>query len=61
MLIACRSGQALPLILSPLHRCYGNLSRMTRTSMYASSLTTLTINKGTCYAVFAYDIGWSIN
>jgi hypothetical protein len=28
--------------------------------MYASS-TSLTINKGTCYAVFAYDIGWSIN
>ena len=29
--------------------------------MHASSLTSLTINKGTCYAVFAYDIGWSIN
>jgi len=29
--------------------------------MYASSITSLTINKGTCYAVFAYDIGWSIN
>jgi hypothetical protein len=23
--------------------------------------TSLTINKGTCYAIFAYDIGWSIN
>ena len=29
--------------------------------MNASSVTSLTINKGTCYAVFAYDIGWSIN
>ena len=29
--------------------------------MDASSLTSLTINKGTCYAVFAYDIGWSID
>ena len=29
--------------------------------MHASSITSLTINKGTCYAVFAYDIGWSIN
>ncbi|MFI5247432.1 MAG: hypothetical protein ACHQWV_02640 [Nitrospirales bacterium] len=29
--------------------------------MHASSFTSLTINKGTCYAVFAYDIGWSIN
>ena len=25
------------------------------------SVTSLTINKGTCYAVFAYDIGWSID
>jgi hypothetical protein len=24
-------------------------------------LPSLTINKGTCYAVFAYDIGWSID
>ena len=29
--------------------------------MDASSVPSLTINKGTCYAVFAYDIGWSIN
>ena len=29
--------------------------------MHPPSLTPLTINKGTCYAVFAYDIGWSIN
>jgi hypothetical protein len=29
--------------------------------MNDSSAATLTINKGTCYAVFAYDIGWSIN
>jgi hypothetical protein len=29
--------------------------------MYASPSTSLTINKGTCYAVFAYDIGWAIN
>ncbi len=29
--------------------------------MDASSVTSLTINKGTCYAVFAYDIGWSID
>ncbi|HKO31635.1 MAG TPA: hypothetical protein VJU54_10880 [Nitrospiraceae bacterium] len=29
--------------------------------MHTSSITSLTINKGTCYAVFAYDIGWSIN
>ena len=29
--------------------------------MDASSLTSLTINKGTCYAVFAYDIGWAID
>jgi len=26
-----------------------------------SSLTSLMINEGTCYAVFGYDIGWSIN
>ena len=30
------------------------------TSSMHTSLTPLTINKGTCYAVFAYDIGWSI-
>ena len=30
-------------------------------SMHTSSVTSLTINKGTCYAVFAYDIGWSID
>lgn len=29
--------------------------------MGSTSLTSLTINKGTCFAVFAYDIGWSIN
>src|SRR5438477_4344439 len=29
--------------------------------MYASSVTSLTINTGTFYAVFAYDIGWAIN
>jgi hypothetical protein len=29
--------------------------------MLGSSFSSLTINKGTCYAVFAYDIGWSIN
>ena len=29
--------------------------------MYPPSLTSLTIDKDTCYAVFAYDIGWSIN
>src|SRR6185295_3690325 len=29
--------------------------------MNALPVTSLTINKGTCYAVFAYDIGWSIN
>jgi hypothetical protein len=29
--------------------------------MFTSSITSVTINKGTCYAVFAYDIGWSID
>jgi hypothetical protein len=29
--------------------------------MNAHPVTSLTINKGTCYAVFAYDIGWLIN
>ena len=29
--------------------------------MHASSFPSLTINKGTGYAVFAYDIGWAIN
>jgi hypothetical protein len=29
--------------------------------MNATPLPSLTINTGTCYAVFAYDIGWSIN
>ena len=29
--------------------------------MDAASVTLLTINKGTCYAVFAYDTMWSIN
>src|SRR6185295_9862037 len=30
-------------------------------SMHAPSVSALTINKGTCYAVFAYDIGWAID
>ena len=30
-------------------------------SKHTSSVTSMTINKGTCYAVFAYDIGWSID
>jgi len=29
--------------------------------MNTASLPALTIDTGTCYAVFAYDIGWSIN
>jgi hypothetical protein len=29
--------------------------------MYAAPSTLPTVNKGTCYAVFAYDIGWSID
>ena len=29
--------------------------------MHVSTLTPLTITKGTCYAVFAYDIGWAID
>src|SRR5437016_2539667 len=30
-------------------------------AMSASSSTSSTIDKATCHAVFAYDIGWSIN
>ena len=29
--------------------------------MHPPSLTSLTIDNGTCYAVFAYDIGWAID
>ena len=29
--------------------------------MQAPSSTAITVNKGMCYAVFAYDIGWAID
>src|SRR5689334_8033368 len=50
-----------PSLTSSIWPWYNEVVSTRRKSIGPMETTTLTISKGTCYAMFAYDIGLSIN